>query len=180
MKPFYKAERVPGTTPTLDELCAAHPEVTREEIERQLAQLEREMRDSVIAKNDQYQVVIREIPPTEHGFGAQACLVHLSIKRIDREVIHDWRDLQEIKNHLIGEQCEGFELYPAESRLVDLANQYHLWVFANPAIRMPCGWSTRMVGDATVRKSKQRPRGERRGGEEYERIRNNFMRGAQR
>ncbi len=65
----------------------------------------------------------------------------LSIKRRDKEVIHDWRHLQIIKNEIVGEEHEGFELYPAESRLVDTANQYHLWVFKNPEHRMPIGFN---------------------------------------
>jgi len=81
------------------------------------------MLDSVAWKNDTYTVAVRD-----HSYGCQT-LKHLSIKRNDREVIHDWRDLQEIKNMLVGKECEGIEIYPAESRLVDTANQYHLWVF---------------------------------------------------
>ena len=36
-------------------------------------------------------------------------------------------------------------MYPAESRLVDTANQYHLFAFADPAVRLPLGWQTRSV-----------------------------------
>ena len=72
-------------------------------------------------------------------------MVCLSIKRRDREPIHDWRHLQEIKNALVGEQCEAFELYPAEERLVDTANQYWLWCFADPTMRLPIGFTERSV-----------------------------------
>ena len=48
----------------------------------------------------------------------------LSIKRRDRAPVHDWRELQQIKNMIVGDEHEGFEVYPAESRLVDTANQY--------------------------------------------------------
>lgn len=90
--------------------------------------------------NDLYQVVIAEV-----DFQGLP-MVHLSIKRRDKESIHDWRDLQEIKNLLVGPECEGFELYPAESRLVDEANQYHLWVFTNPTQRIPVGDIERRIG----------------------------------
>ena len=53
---------------------------------------------------------------------------HASIKRIDKQPEHDWRVFQDIKNSLFGTESEAVELYPAESRLVDTANQYHLWV----------------------------------------------------
>ena len=80
--------------------------------------------------NDIYQVnVIRE-----SGW------VHLSIKRRDKEPVTDWRHKQAIKNQLVGEECEGVELYPAESRLVDTANQYHLWCLRDPAQGFPIGF----------------------------------------
>lgn len=88
-------------------------------------------------------------------------IIHLSIRRNDREAVHDWRDLQRIKNELIGPEHEGFELYPAESRLIDTANQFHLFVFADPAFRLPVGWNERLVadsaGDPAKTKARQRP-----------------------
>src|SRR5207248_4333875 len=43
--------------------------------------------------------------------------------------LHDWRDMQEIKNLLCGTECEAVEIYPAESELIDANNNFHLWVF---------------------------------------------------
>lgn len=85
--------------------------------------------------NDKYQVRCRYL----NGPGAQP-MAHLSIKRLDREPVHDWRELQEIKNQLVGPECEGVELYPSESRVVDTANQYHLWVLVTPGARIPFGF----------------------------------------
>ena len=56
-------------------------------------------------------------------------MIHLSIRNADRSARHDWRDFQRIKNQLAGPEWEAVEIYPAESRLVDAANQYHLWCF---------------------------------------------------
>ena len=88
-------------------------------------------------------------------------IIHLSIKRIDKEPIHDWRDLQEIKNQLVGKENEGVEVYPAESRRVDMANQYHLWVFADAGQTIPFGFTDgRMVLDHDPKDNsgvKQRP-----------------------
>jgi hypothetical protein len=101
-----------------------------------------------------YQVIRR---PTANGFGLE--MVSLSIKRVDREPIHDWRILQEIKNALVGEECEAIEIFPAESRLVDTANQYWLWCFTDPEIRVPVGFTVRAVADTTIMEgTKQRPR----------------------
>lgn len=95
-----------------------------------------ELFSSIIAQhqvwaNDIYCVHVRD-----QGKGPLGTLVHLSIKRHDRAPITDWRDKQAIKNQLCGHEAEGMELYPAESRVVDTANQYHLWVFKDgPGLR---------------------------------------------
>ncbi|MCX6500795.1 MAG: hypothetical protein NTU93_18680 [Arthrobacter sp.] len=93
-------------------------------------------------RNETYQVQVR---PLGRGW------VHLSIKRTDKQPVHDWRDLQAIKNQLVGPECEGLEIYPAESRLVDSANQYHLWVNSNHEDRIPFGFDEgRLVDRAPV------------------------------
>lgn len=69
----------------------------------------------------------------------------LSIKRNDKEIIHDWRELQRIKNMIVGAEHEAVELYPAESRKVDGANQYHLFVLKDPNLRFPFGYYQRNV-----------------------------------
>ena len=51
----------------------------------------------------------------------------LSIRRQDRGWPRDWRDFQRIKNEIAGDDAEAVELYPAEDRLVDTANQFWLW-----------------------------------------------------
>lgn len=87
-----------------------------------------------------YEVQMRYLDPDRGRAGA----VHLSIKRRDREADHDWRHLQAIKNEVIGWGREGVELYPAESRLVDAANQTHLWVM--PAgVTLELGFNERAV-----------------------------------
>lgn len=97
--------------------------------------------------SQEYQVLIHKNP--SHGFGEETVLWHLSIRRLDRRPIHDWRDLQAIKNSLVGSQYEGFELYPSTSRTIDTANQYHLWVFVScgdvKAPSFPVGFSDREV-----------------------------------
>jgi hypothetical protein len=39
-----------------------------------------------------------------------------------------WAHLQQIKDELFGKEREAFELFPASSKLVDVANMYWLWV----------------------------------------------------
>lgn len=76
---------------------------------------------------------------------------YITLKRQDRHAVHDWRHLQQIKNDVCGPEAEAVELYPAESRLVDQANQYHLWVLP-PGERFPFGKTKRAVAsDEEVR-----------------------------
>jgi hypothetical protein len=84
-------------------------------------------------KNDQYQVAVRHLK----GGPEAVPMVQLSILRIDRQPIHNRRDLQRIKNQPVGAECEVVELYPAESRLVDAANQYFLYAVLDPTFRFP-------------------------------------------
>jgi hypothetical protein len=73
--------------------------------------------------NDIYQVIAVEYAPSQ---------VHLDIKRHDRKAIINWRHMQQIKNEVCGTQSEGVQLFPAESRLLDEANSYHIYVLLNP------------------------------------------------
>lgn len=104
-------------------------------------------------RNNLYQVYERALTEDESEPAQQ--WVHLSIKRHDRNPVRDWRDLQRIKNEIVGPEAEGVELYPAESRLVDTSNQYHLWCVKGG--RFPFGWHTRVVSDLSEFGAKQRP-----------------------
>ena len=106
-----------------------------------------------VFQNDLYEVAVRRDEPP--GLPA---LVHLSIKRRDKAPVRDWRHMQRIKNELLGAECEAVELYPAESRLVDSANQYHLWGFDDPTFRFPFGYADRFVSDEARDGGRQRPR----------------------
>jgi hypothetical protein len=56
-------------------------------------------------------------------------VIHLSIRHITNVAITDFRDFQRIKNELVSPKAEAMQIFPAESRLIDSCNQYHLWVF---------------------------------------------------
>ena len=74
--------------------------------------------------NDLYVVQIDR--NCNHGFGESSLpegMFELTIRRHDREHGLDWRHVQQIKNQLVGDECEMVELYPAESRLRDSANR---------------------------------------------------------
>ncbi len=87
--------------------------------------------------NDLYQVQVRHLDDV---------MVHLNIRRRDGgPILRDWRHFQQIKNELVGPECEAIELYPAESRLVDTSNKYHLYAVKDPTFRFPIGFTERQV-----------------------------------
>ena len=91
--------------------------------------------------NGTYQVVVRPEPAAPDW----PPMLRLSIKRRDRGAIFDWRDMQAIKNQLVGPDCEAVQLFPAEDRLVDTANQYWLYALSVPGVRFPFGFGCRSV-----------------------------------
>jgi hypothetical protein len=93
-----------------------------------------------IFENDTYHVEINYTPP----------YINLDIKRHDGCSHKNWREFQQIKNELVGPEHEAVELFPAESRLVDTANQYHLWVHVSADFRFPFGFGSRCVLDKPV------------------------------
>jgi hypothetical protein len=104
-------------------------------------------------KNNLYTVNVRRHIKHE-GFPD---MTWLSIKRNDKHPLRDWRHFQWIKNQLVGEECEGVELYPKESRLVDGSNQYHIWVLEDPKITFPFGFHEgRQVSERPFVNGKQR------------------------
>lgn len=105
---------------------------------------------------------VPEIPSEETPDGKMwPPMIHLSIKNHARTAHHDWRDLQRIKNEIIGPEHEAVELFPAESRLVDAANQFHLYVLAVNGMQFPFGMTERIVmdsdGEPDAHGAKQRP-----------------------
>ncbi len=112
---------------------------------------------SEVWKNDQYQVHVIPWEPIRIN-DRDAPVIQLSIRRIDRAPCRDWRDFQRIKNQLLGPEIEGIELYPAESRLTDTPNQYHIFCVNDPLFRFPFGYNAgRTVTSKSGAGSVQRP-----------------------
>lgn len=82
--------------------------------------------------NDIFQAVVRLLDN-----GAK----HISLKRHDRGVVRDWRQLQSIKNEIAGAESWAVEIFPPESVLMDTANEYHLWVYP-PGEEPPFGYKS--------------------------------------
>lgn len=159
MKPFEPATlRLPKKSEFIKQWATTlrdyYPDKSRDELKKYAADAYDETSADEVFMNDVYQVNVRR--NRKHGFSDDYGLTHLSIKRIDKQPIHDWRHLQEIKNFFCGVESEGVELYPAESRLADSANQYHLWVFPE-GMKLPFGFFDRFVCGDSNHGAIQRP-----------------------
>lgn len=80
-----------------------------------------------IYENDLYHVEITYSLP----------FIHINIHRHDGKPCTEPQHFQAIKDELVGAEYEAVELFPAESRLVDTSNEYHLWVCADRNIHLP-------------------------------------------
>jgi hypothetical protein len=132
-KPLERATPLPPSEALIG-VAMSHYKLDREGA---LAALARELQGVEIWRNDLYQIEVRRMPSEES--------VHLNIRRIDGYPGRDWRHFQQIKNELVGPECEAVELYPAESRLTDTTNKYHLYCCSDPTFRFPFGFKTRDV-----------------------------------
>lgn len=82
----------------------------------------------------------------------------LTITRLDKQPCDDWRAFQFIKNQLVGEECEALQLYPAESRLMDIGNYAYLFCLPDKTMRLPFGFNSgRALSETPVGEMEQRP-----------------------
>lgn len=111
-------------------------------------------------RNNKYEVLVkRDIKPGEAGnpgMDGGLTITWLSInRRGDKDCVRDWRHMQEIKNDICGSESEGVGLYPRESRKMDNANQFHIWVLEAPNV-FPFGLVARTVTEDIESGGKQR------------------------
>jgi hypothetical protein len=91
----------------------------------------RESANWLTYENNLYRVAIEMTSP----------LIHACIRRHDGKPCKDWNHFQQIKSELIGPEHEAVELFPAESRLVNTRNEYHLWAHPTSGHQFPFGFS---------------------------------------
>lgn len=113
--------------------------VTREAVERMMDT----KADQEMWQNSRYTVLVFRDEEQEPGCPQ---MIHLSIRRNDRTRPREerYRDFQRIKSEIVGPDHEGVELYPAEHRVADLADQYHIYVIADPEFQFGFGFKEGM------------------------------------
>tara|TARA_R110000765_G_scaffold187638_2_gene293171 strand:- start:558 stop:1097 length:540 start_codon:yes stop_codon:yes gene_type:complete len=92
-----------------------HPEISREAFEADVA-------DETWG-NDRYTIGVHLLGADRDGF------IELAIHNHKRTPHVPWRHLQQIKNEILGSEREAVQIFPAESRLVDTANEFWLYVY---------------------------------------------------
>ena len=79
-------------------------------------------------KNEKYQALVRVNPEdTLSPDPVNLDLIHLSIKRLDNGTSLDWSELMQIKDECVSPEFDCIMIFPAQYRIVDAANQYHLF-----------------------------------------------------
>lgn len=157
MSPLKKLPPNPGNSMLIRQcLLAAPTETYRQFFDGRLCSLQEQVHAVEMAvqsmnaihiyRNDVYTVRVRPKGP----------FIQLSIHRNDGLPCSNWRDFQEIKNQIVGAEHEAMEIYPAESRRVDTANEYHLWVYVDPSYRIPTGFDTRCVTEEPLQEMAMR------------------------
>ena len=109
---WYREQRLADT---ITMVRAQHPEMT----DAQVAAL---MPDETWG-NDRYTVNVHYLDGDRDGF------VEVGVHNHNRTPHVSWRHLQQIKNEVFGPDREAVQLFPAEDRLVDTANEYWLYVY---------------------------------------------------
>lgn len=144
--PYISPERKEALIADILKVCEEHgTPVPREQAEA----MADEKQDAEMYQNSRYTVLLFRNEPARDG-GPQ--MIHLSIRRNDRKRPgpERWRDFQRLKNELVGESHEGAELYPAETRVADCADQYHIYVLSDPTFEFPFGFRDGMKAGPSV------------------------------
>lgn len=81
--------------------------------------------------NNRYIVMINDSAKMTGGITAIKAMVQ---RHDDRPIHNHWREMQNIKNEIFGDDVTAIEFYPSESSLEDVANIYWLWVLPFEAL----------------------------------------------
>lgn len=124
-------ERVQLDIPTVEEVMAATGS-GEEAAKDRIAWL----KSQSVWVNNLYQVNVEYLPDD---------MAHVTIRRLDKQPIHNWVHFQRIKNQVLGEDCEAVEIFPKERDLVDAKHHYHLWGYRKGDKTFGLGFTGRNV-----------------------------------
>ena len=105
------------------------------------------LRQERVFLSSSHQVCVRDDEPSSNPWGIWA---HVHLKRRDRRPLAMRWEMNSIKEAVLGDAFEAYELLPAESRLTDSANQYHFFV-GKRDVSMASSWRPLLVQHRTMR-----------------------------
>jgi hypothetical protein len=79
--------------------------------------------------SSQYTATVHYLDDNRDGF------IEVGIHNYHRTTHVPWRHIQQIKNEVFGPDREAVQLFPAEDRLLDSANEY--WIYVYPTSEAP-------------------------------------------
>jgi len=65
---------------------------------------------------------------------------YISFSMKDGGHMLDWREIQDMKNQVVGEKHEAVMLFPTDNRCMDTVNQFHLYIIGDEGVEFPVGW----------------------------------------
>lgn len=80
--------------------------------------------------NNKYMVMIYDNAQTTHGPAIQVLIQNHK----NTPLKNHWREIQNIKNSIFGEEVTAIEYFPAESKLIDNYNIYWIFIFPDGII----------------------------------------------
>ncbi len=92
---------------------------------------------NIVGEVEVYKNSTYNVSKSRKVLGDSSEIIHLVICRHDNQPLCGWADKQFIKNQIVGPEYTGVEVFPPESNLTDAANCYHIWVYPDPAFRLP-------------------------------------------
>jgi len=85
-------------------------------------------------KNNRYVVMIDDNAKMTNGITAIKAMVQ---RHDDKPIPSHWKEMQNIKNEIFGNQKTAIEYYPATDNLTDIANIYWLWILPDGKLPLP-------------------------------------------
>lgn len=84
-------------------------------------------------RNTRFTIMVYDFSPVSTGTAIRVMVQ----KHDDTPIVNHWREMQNIKNKIFGEETTAIEYYPAKSQLIDDHNIYWMWIYENGVLPLP-------------------------------------------
>jgi len=78
-------------------------------------------------RNTRFTVMVYDKSPVTTGTA-----IRIMVQKHDNTpILNHWKEMQNIKNEIFGEEVTAIEYYPSKSQLIDDYNIYWMWIYEN-------------------------------------------------